>query len=196
MIRINLAKTHNYASSGTETAISSDRAAAIEGESTPQAKIAIMLVFTVLLYIYERYNLGTKQATASQISAQLEQVKGEIGNFGTVTSVVEDLVKEKEKLNAQLLIIQKISQKRAFKLKTILKVQENLPSDLWLTELIIDENEIEFKGLSRTPTSVQNIVAYLNDADYVDLAINQELKSIELDGETVNSFSILARVRK
>ena len=198
MIKINLAKTHSYKGAGTSTGIASISASAfsVDGELAPPAKIAIMAIFLILVIGYEKYQLGVKNEKLAQVNAELNNVRNESAKFGTVTNVIEDLIKEKKQLNEQLLIIQKISQKRAFKLQAIAKVQENIPEDLWLTEMSIKKNFITFKGLSQSPSSVQSVVAYLNASDFVDNAENQELKRESINGQVLNSFSIVAQVKK
>lgn len=196
MIKVNLAKTHNYTSRGTETAIESDRVALAEGDVSPVAKVGCIVLFTILLIGYEKYKLSEKMDERKAIAVRLSKVKQDIQNFGTVKNVIEDLVKERSKLNEQLRVIRKISQKRAFKLKTIKKVQESLPEDLWLKQLIISKETLMFEGYSRTPSSVQNIVAQLEKEEFVESAINTELKRSKIGEETVNEFQIEAVVLK
>lgn len=195
MIRVNLAKTHNYSSAGTQTAVQLD-AAKLTGQSESIKKVVIMIVFPILLYMYEAYSLGLKQEQSQKIKGQLEAVQQEIQQYGSVTTIVEDLLKEKEKLNAQLKVIQTISQKRAFKLKAITKVQESLPDDLWMREMNIVGGIISFKGYSQTSISVQKIVRRLNDLDFITSAINKELKRVTRGDREVQEFNIEARVKQ
>src|SRR5690606_4150363 len=94
--------------------------------------------FTVGLYSYEYINIDGKKQELARLNVRAQQLEKEATQYGSVNAIVEDLNKEKKKLTEQLSVIQKISQKRAYKLKAIRSIQENLPEDLWLKEMIVD----------------------------------------------------------
>lgn len=196
MIRINLAKTHNYTSSGTQTAIAMDQAAALaSGGPHPAVKIAIMIILPIILYIYESYNITQKSIELAKVQTQVQQIEAEVAQFGSVKTVVEDLVKERNKLNEQLSVIQKISQKRAFKLKAINQIQVSLLDDLWLEQLTVDQSVMDFQGLSRSPTSINEIVENLNKNDFIESAFNKEMNRKKIGKEVLQQFNIEARIK-
>lgn len=197
MIRVNLAKTHNYTSTGTQTAIAMDQAAAkAAGAPHPAVKVGLMVLMTILLYVYESYNLSQLRVRLAEKNEQVRQIQAEVQQFGPVSGVVEGLVKERQKLNSQLAVIQQISRKRSFKLRAIRQVQESVLEDLWLTEMIVKRDSLVFRGLSRSPTSVQQIVKNLLAADFVETAINRELKRVKSAEGEMNSFDIEAKVKQ
>lgn len=192
MIRINLAKTHSYQSTGTQTAIAMDQASL--GGPHPVVKVVCMLAIVVLVYGYEYYNLSSIKTRYAQKQAQLQQLQNEVTQFGSVTNVVTDLVKEKKQLDDKLAVIQKISKKRAFKLKAIQFVQESVLQDLWLKGLTINNESMNITGYSLSPTSVQQIVKTLSAADFVEPGIAQEIKRITGNDVEMNTFEITAKV--
>ncbi len=197
MIRVNLAKTHSYQPTGTQTAIAMDQAAiSAAAGAHPAAKVACMVAFVILLYIYESYNLSAIQSQFAQRQAALQQIQNEVQEFGSVTNVVADLQKEKKQLDTKLAVIQKISQKRAFKLKAIQFIQESVLDDLWLKSLTVSNNTLEISGFSITPTSVQQIVKTLSAADFVEPGVTQEIKRIERNETDINTFKITAQVKQ
>jgi Tfp pilus assembly protein PilN len=194
MIKVNLAKTSQYASRGTQTSIKIDSGSLRDSEKII-SKVALILSFTIIIIFYERYNLNLKTNIQEKVKHELASIEQEIAQYGSVTTIIQDLAKEKEILNEQLLVIQKISQKRAYKLKTILKVQEGIPDDLWLKQLIIDKELVTFKGFSRTPTSVQLVVRRLSESIFVESAINQEMNRVKSGDDELQEFNIEARVK-
>ena len=198
MIRVNLAKTHNYSSTGTQTAIAMDQASAslASGQANLIAKVALMLASTLLLYLYQTYNISQLRVKLAVKNDQLAQIQAEVEKFGPVTQVVDNLLKERQRLDAQLEVLQKISKKRSSKLSTIRLVQESVVEDLWLKTMRVDQNILGFRGYSRTPTSVQQIVKNLQAADFIESAINKELKLEKKGKEELNSFDIEARVKE
>jgi hypothetical protein len=195
MIRINLAKTQSYISAGTQSTSTMDLTKiGLAGNGDVVAKVVGLLLFTIALIVYEKYNLSIVKTQLNRISVQVQEVEQEISEYGSVESAIENLTKEKAKVNEQLAVIQKISQKRAFKLQAIIKVQSSLPDDLWLKELLVADNRLSFIGYSRTPSSVQAIVKGLTDMDIVQSAINKELSRVKLGDETLQKFEIEAEV--
>ncbi len=193
MIRINLAKTHAYAGPSTQTAVRLDTPVA-QGQSQG-LKIVSMILFLVLVIGYEKQQLSIKKANAAVSQNQLQAILAEIASFGSVTSIIEELEKEKKKVDEKLGVIESISKKRAFKLGIIMIMQENLPDDLWLEEMVVDKDLIHFKGLSRSPASIQQIVKKLEDNNFVKSAVNNELSRFKDGEDELQKFTIEARVK-
>ncbi len=195
MIRVNLAKAQSFAPMASGTVTNIDFRGLGSGANVNLAlKVGGLIMATILLIGYEKYVISQKQSSLAQLSIQAAAIQNEIKGFGSVDEVLEGLAKEKAKMNEQLTVIQKISQKRAYKLQTILKTQAGLPEDVWLDEFVFDRNRIVFKGFSRTPTSVQNFVRELNSTDFIKSAVNKELSRVKLGDQPVQKFEIEAEV--
>ncbi len=194
MIRINLAKTHAYVGPSTQTAVSLDKSLPSAGHK-PGVKVLAMVAFLIAIIVYEKYQISFKKSSAIQLQGQLQTLQAEITQYGSVTTIIEELEKEKEKVDKKLSVIQTISQKRAFKLGIIMIMQENLPDDLWLQEMTVDKDLIYFKGLSRSPSSIQQVVKKLEDNNFVSSAINNELSRFKEGEDELQKFTIEARVK-
>ena len=92
-------------------------------------------------------------------------------------------------------MIKKISQKRAYKLQAIDVVQKSLLDDLWIEEMKVDQSVLSFKGYSRSPTSVQEIVGNLTKNDFILSAFSKEMKRVTVGNDKLNAFEIEARVK-
>lgn len=174
MIRINLAKTHAYATPASQTATTISDSPGRTG-THPGVKIFLMVIFVAGVIAFEKKELSGKRKALAVTQSQLQAQQAEIDKFGSVTAVIEELEKEKKKTQEQLSVIQAIAQKRVFKLDAIVKMQESVTDDLWLEELSVDKDEIFFKGFSRSPSSVQLVVKKLKESKYVLEADNIEL---------------------
>lgn len=195
MIRVNLAKTQSYSPASAGTITNMDFKGLGAGVNVNLVlKIGGLIMATILVIAYEQYMISGKRSTLAQVSVEAAALQEEINGFGSVDQVLDGLAKEKAKMNEQLTVIQKISQKRAFKLQAILRVQKGLPEDVWLEEFNFDDNIIIIKGFSRTPTSVQIFVQTLNDADFITSAVNKELSRVKLADQQIQKFEIEARV--
>ncbi|MCB0378897.1 MAG: PilN domain-containing protein [Bdellovibrionales bacterium] len=164
--------------------------------STAIAKILMMFVFVVGLYIYESITIDEVTRKYQSVLAEMSSVDEEISQFGSVTGVVEDLDKERKSLKAQIKVIEKISKKRAFKLSSITALQEAIPDDCWLETITVEAGQVIFEGYARQTTSALSIVDKLKALDYIEDASNQGFTRQKLGITNVQKFKIIARVRE
>lgn len=195
MIRINLARNQNTVSAGTQTAVEMDYRGISTGPH-PLLKVSMMLIFVVGLYFYSDYVVTRKKTLLLQVNEQASQIQKEGEALGSITNVVRELSTQKSELNKQLEVIRQISQKRAYKLETIRFLQNQMPNDLWIKEILMSQDKINFKGYSRSPFSIQKFVEDLSSRDYIEDALNKELSRERVEGEELNTFDIEAQVRQ
>jgi len=163
MIRINLAKTSAFPSEGEEHAsgggggisLPSLGSINLSGSENPILKVALVLVFPLAVYIWEYQGLSGFRVDLAQKELELTQVANDIAQFGAAGEAIADVKIERDRLQKKLEVIAKISSKRAFKIRTLAKLQELIPQDCWLKEIDMKASQITFQGFARTPTSVQ-----------------------------------------
>ena len=109
MIRINLAKSNNFMNA-EEIGKSSDffgGELSLKFEQDHILKVLVMLTFIFALVGYEKYTLFNLKKSLQSSQAQVNEIQQKIDGFGNVGSVIEELIKEKEKMNAKLKVIEK-----------------------------------------------------------------------------------------
>ena len=111
MIKINLAKS---SSPGAQAQVASAPILNTGGPTSPATKIIAILVFPIAIYMWEKQMLSSKKQALATKTKELDAVKAEVEKFGAVTSIVEDLKKERDNLASRLKVIQKISRKASF----------------------------------------------------------------------------------
>ena len=194
MIKVNLARMSSAAAH-----VHVEQAVSAPGPAQPLhplVKVLLIFIIPIGLYIWQDMIVSEKMARLQDSDAQLADIKTQVEKLGAVTSVVRSLSKEKDRLQEQLRVIGKISSKRAFKLRTINEMQGVLPDDCWLENVKIEKEKVFFKGYSRTPSSVQELVDSLEKLDFLASAYNQELKRANLGTAKVHEFNIIAEVKR
>lgn len=192
MIKINLAKTQNYSAGGK--AEGGGAAITTGGGPHPAIKGVVLVIFVALVYGYESYTLAEKGLVLSGLRAEFQKSEQEVSQFGSITNAVNSLTKEKAKLDEILKVIEKISQKRAYKLGAIATVQEHILDDLWLEELVVDKEKVSLRGVSRSSSSVQVLVSKLKESPGIKTASNKGLKRRNTGTDNLNEFEIVARI--
>ena len=191
MIRINLAKSNNFMNA-EEIGKSSDffgGELSLKFEQDHILKVLVMLTFIFALVGYEKYTLFNLKKSLQSSQAQVNEIQQKIDGFGNVGSVIEELIKEKEKMNAKLKVIEKISRRKTLKINSLLKIQEHLPEDMWLKTLSFKKKKLLFNGYSRKTSSIQKMVQRLNELKFVNLAVSKGIKRVGSKIET-QKFSI------
>ena len=194
MIRINLAKASATVTVEPQSVAKAGLAAFSPSDNI--AKVVAMLIFALCLYGYEKYNIAGKVERLRIVEAEAAEIAAQVVRFGPVTSVVEDLAKERKKLSKQMEVIQKISKKRAFKLQSIVTMQKSIDTDTWVEEMDVGDEIILFKGFSRNPTSIQSIVSALEKLEFIEGATNKELTMKKIGNNEVHQFNIEARIEQ
>ena len=192
MIKINLAKASASVVVEAQSVASSGLTAAAQNDVA--VKIILMLIFVLGIYGFEKYNISGKTQRLVAVEREREALASKVAQYGAVTTVVEDLAKEKRKLSKQMQVIQKISKKRAFKLQSITQLQKAIPLDSWVEEVTIEDDKVGFKGYARTPTSVQTIVAKLSELEFMQSVQQKELAIKKVGKNEVHEFTIEAKV--
>jgi|GEM_PF-2277856 len=204
MIRINLAKTSAFPSEGEEHAsgggggisLPSLGSINLSGSENPILKVALVLVFPLAVYIWEYQGLSGFRVDLAQKELELTQVANDIAQFGAAGEAIADVKIERDRLQKKLEVIAKISSKRAFKIRTLAKLQELIPQDCWLKEIDMKASQITFQGFARTPTSVQIFVDQLSSLEFLTKVINTGVSRKTLGETTVHEFSIVADLSK
>lgn len=200
MIRINLARstvaTSPIAQGGGSSAGSSAAALGAGMGAHPGVKLVAIFLLPLAIYIYEKRELGIKKNILNVENAKLEKIKAEVNKYGAVTAAVEDLKKERNKLQQRLEVIASISRKRASKILTLNEIQRIIPEDTWLDSIKIDEGKIVIDGLSRVPSSVQVFVEKLAQLKFLKSAVNKGVTRTKLGDTNLHKFTVEAEIKE
>ena len=196
MIRINLARSSSVITSPSDFGGGSSSSGVSIGNVHPAAKVLVIFVLPAVLYFYEQRELGFKAKQLAAEKVKLDKIKADVGKYGSVTSAVEDIKVERNKLQKRLEVIAKISRKRATKILTISELQSVIPNDSWLTSLSIQGSSIKLAGYARSPSSVQTIVERLTQLEFLESAINNGVTRTKVGSTNLHSFSIDAVVKE
>ncbi len=198
MIRINLAKSSNFMNAGGEKQANIFNADMnLKLDWSHLQKLSIILTFVAILVVYEKYNLFSLKKKLEASVSEVKKIQEELGSFGDVSSVIHELIKEKEKMSTRMEVVKTISRRRTSKTNTLLNIQKNAPEDLWLKEIVFEKDKILFSGYSRKVSSVQEIVKKMGEVDSVESAVNKDIKKVNNDSENeTHEFTVELKLKE
>ncbi len=175
MIRINLAKSSNFMNTGEAGNQLFNKDLDLKIDWSHFKKFLVVLTLPTVLVIYEKSNSFLLKESLKKSTAELDKVKQELEKFGDISSVIQELIKEKEEMNKKLEVIKEISKRRTLKTDILFKIQEKIPEQIWLKEVLFEKEKILINGYSRKDSSAQSIIEELKGIESVESVANKEI---------------------
>lgn len=164
-----------------------------------KVKIVPVLIAVVVMYLpdfvlmpmwEEEYNVKTQELSGLQ--GELSSLKRKVSQSATLEKQIRELKAQEENLGKKLTAVKEaISQKRN-PANLLLYITKNIPEDLWLLELSIDNETMIVKGEALSYTSVGNFVNSLRSSVFIkDASIKNTTSTVrESDKRRIESFEI------
>jgi Tfp pilus assembly protein PilN len=160
MIRVNLLRNL-----GLDTGASAGiQVVAVDQQKQGAIKGAVILLFPVLLYVYETTNITSLNERRDALNHQITDINKKKAAFGDSGPKVEKFTKEKKKIDEQVEVIRSIARNRLREVKTLDSLQTLTPSQVWFEDIAIDGNLVKASGYSNTPDGVETLYAALNNS--------------------------------
>lgn len=188
MIKINLTAAKN------ETDFSN-----IAGFDFTRVKIVPLILAIVFLYLpdftltpmwEEEFNAKTNELASLQ--GKLNSLKRKVSQSGVLEKQIRELKAQEDNLVKKLTAVkQAISEKRNPS-NLLIYIAKNIPQDLWIQELNIDNEVMTVKGQAMSYVSVGNFVNNLRSSVFIkDANIKNTTSTVrESDKRRVESFEI------
>lgn len=160
MIRINLMRTIGGVAAAPGTVVSGQ---ALPGELQRRAvlKLLVILLFPVLLYVYDMITLSVLQGEVDKIRGQIQSVDNRIGAYGDTGPRVEKFQNEKKRLEKQLESLRNLTKNRLREVKTLATLQNIMPERAWLKSIRIDNGYVILGGYSATDEAFTDLIRAL-----------------------------------
>lgn len=198
MIRINLLRNMGMSSAGTgmgTSVVGTGEIISVDVRRQAALKAVIILLFPVLLFIWEKLRINTLMSEKAQIQQKVDAVEAEKASFGSAAPRVEKANKLKERIETEIKVIQKLAKNRLREVKALDQLQSVLPAGTWLSEVSMDGGKIMLDGFALNEGSLTELLTALNSNVFFSMVQPKgtSLQNIEGLG-SVTKFSIEFRV--
>ncbi len=163
MIRINLLRSTGF--SATPSMMGTSSSIDVSGGDQKKlafGKLAVMLIFPLLLYAYEYSNLSALKTQFEAADTAVKSVDAKKAAFGDAAPKVEKYTKQKKKIDAQMIVIRALTKDRLREVKALDAIQEITPPQIWYNSLSFEGGEVTAKGYAVTDADLQTLYARLS----------------------------------
>lgn len=163
MIKINLASSKNAVDISN-----------IGGLDFTRIKIVPVLVAAVVLYVPDFLLLPMWEAereTANQqvstVQSELSSLKRKVSQTQDFEKQIKDLKAQEESLGQKLQAVKQAISEKKNPAPLLLYIAKNVPNELWINELTIEDDTMSIKGEAYDYTSIGNFVNNLRSSVFI-----------------------------
>lgn len=164
MIRINLLRNMGMSSAGTAmgTSVAGSELITVDVRRQAAVKLVIILLFPVVLFIWEKLKINSLQAEKAQVQQKVDTVEAEKASFGSAAPRVEKANRLKEKIEKEIKVIRDLAKNRLREVKAFDQLQSVLPAGTWLSEVTMEAGKIEMSGFALNEGALTELLTALN----------------------------------
>jgi len=177
----------------------------LAGLDFTKIKIGAVGIAIVILYLPDfilipmwQENVEQKNASMSNQRRDLGVLKNKISQVSSLEKQIRDLKSQEENLGQKLVAVkQAISEKRNPS-ELLLYIAKNIPKELWIKELVLENNELIIKGESLDYSNIGNFINNLKSSVFTKeaniIATNSVVR--ESDKLRVETFEVKLLIGK
>ena len=133
--------------------------------------LAVYLVEPVIENIYsgdiEKFEEQAKNNRKSMAELRIESRK-----YDNIRNQVKQLNQQEKNLATKIKVVQEIVEKRQNPFKVLKYIAENIPGDVWLTELEVEEKKLKILGYSKSWKSIGEFIENLKTSIFFNGTVN------------------------
>ena len=193
MIKVNLLKN-----TGLEgAAISSQpgmHIVAVDQQKLAIGKVAVMLVFPGLVWVYESINISSLSQSLAAIQKQVTELDAEKQKYGDAAPKVEKFTKEKKRIDQHLDGIRELAKNRLREVKALDMLQTITPNQVWFDKILIDGSHVKATGYSNTDEGIETLYAQLSHSAMFSSFEPKSQSQETVNGQKVMRFDVEFRI--
>lgn len=180
---------------GTSLGGSAGEIISVDVRRQAAVKAAIILMFPMLLFIWEKLRINSLEAEKTQIQQRVQAAEAEKASFGSAAPRVEKANKLKMKIETEIKVIRELAKNRLREVKALDQLQSVLPGGTWLSEVSMTGGNVVLNGMALNEGSLTELLTALNSNVFFSMVQPKgtALQSIPELG-SVTTFNIEFRV--
>lgn len=166
-----------------------------EPEIHPLVKILIMLLPVGLMYYYEITMTDKSRQKVSQITQEIQQTEAIRNEKKTLVNNVQILRAELDARKPLLNEFKKISLQKLQGVKILDHLQDLIPSQIWVTEVLLNRSQIDIAGVSTSDNELNLFQKNFEGSPFFDnILIYNSIETKSELGDSLISFKMKASV--
>ncbi|HXH73329.1 MAG TPA: PilN domain-containing protein [Bacteriovoracaceae bacterium] len=164
-------------------------------------KLKIKALFLVMLALYIpdllvipmwETEIQELNANLQAKQAELTKLKSKVSQTASLEKQIRELKSQEENLGQKLLAVKQAISEKKNPAPLLLYIAKNVPNELWIKELNLDNETMIIKGEALDYTSIGNFVNNLRSSVFIkDASITNTSSSVrEADKRRIESFEV------
>lgn len=189
MIEINLSPTKKAAG-----------IANVGGIDLSQINVKMMIIALLIWFVPEPVLMGILddekagyEKEFQKLNTEFKKLQGTVKSMDNVQKQVDALKEQEEKLALKLQTVKEIINKRQNPYEVLLYITKNIPADVWLTSINIDENNLVIRGYAKTWKNIGDFLEALKSSIFFSKTVDYQRPgdmSPDYRGQRVEVFEI------
>lgn len=166
-----------------------------EPEINPLVKLLIMLVPVALMYLYEYKVTKESQEKVSKITLEVQQTEAIRDEKKVLVDGVNLLKAELEARKPLIAEFRKIGVEKLQGIKVLDQLQDLIPIQIWVTEVVLNRTQIDITGISTSDKELNVFQQNFEDSVFFDnILIYNSIETKSDRGDNLISFRMRANV--
>lgn len=166
-----------------------------EPEINPLVKLLIMLVPVALMYLYEYKVTKESQEKVSKITLEVQQTEAIRDEKKTLVDGVNLLKAELDARKPLIAEFRKIGVEKLQGIKVLDQLQDLIPIQIWVTEVVLNRTQIDITGISTSDKELNVFQQNFEDSVFFDnILIYNSIETKSERGDNLISFRMRANV--
>ena len=195
MIKINLLRNVGMTTGGI-TPQSAGVALSPDLQKAALGRLAIIALFPLAVFAYEKFNLSVLQGEVDKVNAQITDVNAQKASFGSVAPKVEKFTKEKKEIVKQVEAVRELARNRLREVKTLDALQSFMPDQAWLSDLQINGSVVKLDGFTLADDGVTRLIKALESSVLFSQITPKSTSKVDLPAGPAKKFQLEFRVGK
>ena len=162
-------------------------------------KPALVLIAIVSVYVpdytiqpYWEEEFQARNNDLSALQGRLSEKRREVSKFADLERQIKELQAQEENLGKKLVAVKQAISLKRNPSNLLLYIAKNIPEDLWIKEMILEENKLIIKGEALSYTGVGSFVNNLRSSVFVsDASIKSTTSNVrDSDKRRIETFEV------
>ena len=198
MIKVNLLRNLAVAQGVSPSGGAFDALGGGDAATQKQAgiKAAAMLIFPILLYVYETFNLSTLRGELVAVQTAIQGIEAEKSKFGDLGPRVDKYKKEKARIDEELAIVRGLALSRLREVKSLDALQSLVPQKTWLNKVAIEGTKVKVEGFTTSTEGISELIGALDRSAFFSKIEPKSTSQEMLPSGPAKRFELEFRVGK
>lgn len=160
------------------------------------ARVLVLLIGPVSLYLYEMNNIGQLQAQEDQLRPQLDELQAYNLKAANSKAEVDKFKQDEARIQARIMALNKISLERLNEIKILDFLQQIIPEKVWLSTVDFKNGQISLSGFAGSNDDISRFQEVLTKSAFLRNVTLSSSRETTLDNIPLKQFEISSMMER